>query len=513
MRTSRSDTTIRPSGIGSELRAWAVALDSVLAAVEETAWSARRVAELARARLDDEKDGLRAARDELLGLPEHATRLTQTGWMLASIAASYRLHTFRSAFVSERRAEKLLSDLHEKCARKFHDVSSVHGGAFLKVGQLLSARPDLLPSVWIKELEKLQDAAPPIPFSVVRQIVEGDFGKPLYELFRAFDEEPLAAASIGQVHRATTFDGRAVAVKVKRPGIATRVKMDLEMLEAFVASLASSLPETDYATIIGEIRAAVLAELDYRAEAETTADVSAFFENIEGVVAPAIIDALCSDQVLTTSFVPGRKITIVLEELAARAQDGEPRAKERISRILGSLLEAYLRQVLEAGVFQADPHPGNLLVTENDELVLLDFGCSGRLPDETRRRYLELVQAFVLGNKERMAVLFAEIGFVTRSGKPDTLHLFADALLTEIRGAVLGSGIHWPTRAELIARTSSLLRACESDPVIGLPGEFIMIARVFGTLGGQFSKYEPDIDVVRHVMPILGPALLAGIFS
>jgi ubiquinone biosynthesis protein len=302
-------------------------------------------------------------------------------------------------------------------------------------------------------------------------------------------------------------------VKVKRPGIAARVKMDLQMLETFVASLASSLPETDYETIIGEIRSAVLAELDYRAEAETTGKVSAFFASHEGIVVPEVVSELCSGEVLTTSFVPGRKITVVLEELAARAHDGDAQARGRISKILGTLLETYLRQILEAGIFQADPHPGNLLVTDDDELVLLDFGCAGRLSDETRHRYLELVQSFVLGDKERLARLFSEIGFVTKSGKPDTLHQFADALLGEIRGAVLGGGVRWPTREEAVARMSTLLGACESDPVVGLPKEFIMIARVFGTLGGQFAKYEPDIDVARHVMPVLGPALIAGIFS
>src|SRR5439155_9081860 len=119
--------------------------------------------------------------------------------------------------------------------------------------------------------------------------------------------------SIGQVHRAVTLDGRAVAVKVKRPGIAAKVKTDLQMLETFVASLASSLPETDYETIVSEIRGAVLAELDYAREADTTQSVSAFFERHAGIVAPAPVRELCSERVLTTGFVEGRKITVVLE--------------------------------------------------------------------------------------------------------------------------------------------------------------------------------------------------------
>ncbi|HVU03018.1 MAG TPA: AarF/ABC1/UbiB kinase family protein [Polyangiaceae bacterium] len=455
----------------------------------------------------------RGVQADLRGLPEQATRLTQTGWMLASMAAGYRLHGLKSAFVSERRADEMLSTLHARSARRFHDVSAVHGGAFLKVGQLLSARPDLLPEIWIRELERLQDAAPTIPFSVVKSVVERDLGADLGVLFAAFDETPIAAASIGQVHRAVTLDGRSVAVKVKRPGVGEKVKTDLALLEAFVGSLRASLPETDYATIIGEIKGAVLAELDYEEEARTTLAVHEFFAGHEGIVVPKPDLALSGKNVLTTSFIEGRKITTVLEELRMLADAGDDAARTQIATILGTLLESYLRQVLEAGIFQADPHPGNILVTADGRVALLDFGCAEALPDEKRRAYLDLVQAFVLSDRERVAALFGEIGFRTRSGNVDTLHQFSDALLSEIRDAVLGGGVKWPTRDEAVKRMTELLRACEHDPVVTLPSEFIMIARVFGTLGGQFAKYEPNIDVARHVLPILGPAMLAGLFS
>jgi ubiquinone biosynthesis protein len=508
--TGRSRTG---SGIGSEILAWAEVVDSVLTAVEETAWSVRRAAESARVRLRDGEEELRAAGDDLRSLPEQATRLVQTGWMLASIAAGYRLHGLRSAFVPERRADELLAELHEKSAQRFHDVSAIHGGAFLKVGQLLSARPDLLPAAWIEVLEKLQDAAPAIPFPVVQSVIEEDLGRPLSELFTTFDEEPIAAASIGQVHRATMLDGRVVAVKVKRPGIAARVKTDLQMLEAFVASLSSSLPEADYETIVREIQRNVVAELDYVEEAARTRRVSAFFADHPSIVVPRPVDELCSERVLTTTFVSGRKITAVLDELAVLADAGDTRAEARISTILGTLLEAYLRQVLEGGMFQADPHPGNLLVTGEDQIVVLDFGCAEVLSEAQRTRYLELVAAFVLGDRERLARLFSEIGFSTRSGTPATLLQFADALLGEIRDAIRGTGIRWPTKEEAVARMRGLLRACEQDPVVELPSDFIMIARVFGTLGGQFAKYEPNIDVARHVIPVLGPVLVAQVFS
>jgi ubiquinone biosynthesis protein len=512
-RRHRRERSPRVQGLGNELRAWAKVLDGVLSAIEETAWSARHVADVARERLRHGERDLKSAREDWSLLPEQATRLTQTGFMLARMAAGYRLHGLRAAFVSSERADELLAELHEKSARRFHDVSAVHGGAFLKVGQLLSARPDLLPAVWIRELEQLQDAAPPIGFDLVRGVVESEFGRSIGEVFRSFDETPIAAASIGQVHRAVTVDGRHVAVKVKRPGIDARVKADLEMLEAFIASLESSLPETDYDTIVSEVRRAVVGELDYVAEAQTTRTISDFFANHGEIVAPSPVPELCTERVLTTTFIEGRKITVVLDELAHRAAEGDPSARGKLSAVLGNLLEAYLRQVLEAGVFQADPHPGNLLVTREGKVVVLDFGCSEVLSPETRGRYLALMGAFMTGDRDRMAQLFSEIGFSTRSGRPDTLHEFADALLTEIRDASLSGGVRWPTRDQAVARMTALLHACEDDPVVTLPGEFIMIARVFGTLGGQFARYEPDLDFARHVLPVLGPAMVASVFG
>jgi ubiquinone biosynthesis protein len=504
-RRRRGDRRRRPaSGSGGELRAIFEALDGVLCAVERTAWSARDIADGARRVWARAGRDVLEGRDELSDWSQQATRLTQTGWMLASLAASYRLHGVRAAFVSEARSEELLDALHEKCARRFHAASVEHGGAFLKVGQLVSARVDLLPEAWIRELSRLQDAAPPFPFDAVRESIEADFGRPLEALFESFDPAPIAAASIGQVHRGVTADGQPVAVKVKRPGIAANVEADLRLLQGFVASLRGSLPDADYETIVRELREKVLAELDYVAEARTARQLAEFFASHPDIVVPSPLEALCSGRVLTTAYVEGEKITTALDRLEDAAAGGDAAARGRLSRVLGSVLEAYLRMVLEAGAFQADPHPGNLLVTPDGKLAIVDFGCAQPMASEVRRRYRALVGAFLRGDRVAAARLFGEIGFATRSGRPETLHRFADALLGEIRQAA-GGAVRWPTREQLAARMAELLHACQDDPVVRLPGEFVMIARVFGTLGGLFARYEPDLDFHRHVLPVLGP--------
>jgi ubiquinone biosynthesis protein len=507
-RSRRHGRHARRAGraVGSELRAWVDVLDGVLTAVEETAWSARELADSAKDVWSRGQGELESARDDAAGLSDQVSRLTQTGWMLARMAAGYRLHGLRAAFVSRRRGEEMLGELHAKSARRFYEVSAVHGGAFMKVGQLLSARADLLPAVWIEELAQLQDAAPPLTLDTVRSVLEADFERPLEELFASFEETPIGAASIGQVHRAVMHDGRVVAVKVQRPGIAARVRMDLKLLEAFMSSLEASLPETDYDTILGEIKSKVLAEVDYLAEARTTATLAKFFDDHGSIAVPHPIAELCSEHVLTTTFIEGQKITNVLDALDSRVKEGDADAHRELSDVLGNLLEAYLRQVLHAGVFQADPHPGNLLVTAHGKVVVLDMGCAQELPPEVRDRYLGLMRAFMFGDKDGMTALFDELGFKTRSGRADTLHLFAEALLTEIRQTAVSGGVKWPTKDEMVARAGALLGACEHDPVVGLPGEFIMVARVFGTLGGLFSRYKPDISFGKNVLPVLGGA-------
>lgn len=498
----------RYGAVGSELRAWAEVIDGLLVAVEETAWAARGLAEAAEDVARAGQRDLKARSVDASRMSEDVTRFAQTGWMLTRMAAGYRLHRLQAAFVSRERAKRMLGSLHETSARRFYETSVRHGGAFLKVGQLLSARGDLLPEVWIRELSGLQDRAPTIPFEAVRAVIESDFGASVSELFAEFDETPIAAASIGQVHRAVTKDGQVVAVKVQRPGIGPRVEADLGLLETFVQSLDDTLPDADYDTIISQIRRAVLAEVDYVVEAETATTLADFFAGHPSIVVPRPVSNLCSAHVLTTEFAPGEKITIVLDRLATSAATGDAAAHGELSRILGLLLEAYLRQVLEAGVFQADPHPGNLLVTPEGKLVVLDFGCSESMPGDIRGRYLGLLRAFVVGDRMEMARLFGELGFATASGKTDTLEQFAGAFLTEIRQLALSQAVAWPGREELSRRFGGLLSACHEDPVVSIPGEFVMMGRVFGTLGGLFQTYQPRIDFMQHVLPILGAALI-----
>lgn len=495
----------------SELELWLGALDATLGAVEGAAWELRGLADDAldswqRLRGSAAQPGAGAVQPGDTAVDSLA-RLTDAGLVLARVAASYRVQRLGAAFSSRARASRALDALHRDNARRYVALSERLGGGFLKLGQVLSARPDLLPEIWTQELSRLQDAAPSFPFERVREAVQEDLGASLEALFEQFEPEPIAAASIGQVHRAVTHDGLRVAVKVRRPGIERLVELDLKLLERLLDALRSSLPPTDYATITDELRGALLGELDYREEAAMLQRAHELFLDVPGICAPRPLHALCGSRVLTAEFVDGVKITEALDALKADADAGDGAARERRDTLLGRLLQAYLTQVLEAGVFQADPHPGNLLVTDDDTLVLLDFGCTKSMPAEVRDRYLQLMTSFLSGDKDRMGELFDALGFRTASGSHTTLHAFAQALLEQFKAQMLGEA-SWPDRESLTARARELLSQAHADPVLTLPGEFVLLARVFGTLGGLFNHHRPRLDFARFVLPSLGSALM-----
>lgn len=510
-------TTPTQSGSRNEgLKAWLNVMNASLSALEQTLWQGRELAEQAVAALKKVSSGVELAKEEYEALAEEAAqwparvkRMKTTGWMLTRITARYRLWGIRSAFISKRRTPAALAELHRKNARLFRDVSLSQGGAFLKVGQLLSARADILPKPWVEELRVLQDQASPVAFEDVRQVIESELGKSLKDMFAEFDPQPIAAASIGQVHQAVLPTGQKVAVKIQRPGLEHIIDLDMALLKLFTNSIASMLPPTDLDTITGEIERTIREELDYTHEARAMVQVGDFLSNVENVVVPHPVPGFTRKRVMVSNFVVG---TPLMQELDRRQAEGD---EDGIADLLGRLLDLYLRQVLQAGVFQADPHPGNLLVTPDNKLVLLDFGCTMTLSEPFREGYYNVLGAALMGERDTMARELKAMGFTTRSGKPDTLLAFADALLSQIQRTAFEMSRdkpNWPSQKDILSGAKNLLAQAEADPVDKLPSEFIMLARVFTTLGGLFMHYQPNIDVNTSLFPhLVGPALSQAI--
>ncbi len=261
------------------------------------------------------------------------------------------------------------------------------GPTFIKLGQLLSTRADLLPPVYLEALARLQDNVDPFPFADVERIVQEELGVRLSKAFDAFNPEPIAAASLGQVHRGMMRGGREVAVKVQRPNVRDQVMKDLEALDE-VAALMQRFSATsrlvDVHGVLDEFRRTILSELDYREEARNLVTLSHQLRDFDRILVPLPIDDYTTSRVLTMDYIDGSKITLV-SPVEWTEVDGVALGEE--------LFRAYLQQILVDGVFHADPHPGNVLLTPDHYLALIDLGMVGRLSTTMQERLFRLMLA------------------------------------------------------------------------------------------------------------------------
>jgi ubiquinone biosynthesis protein len=278
------------------------------------------------------------------------------------------------------------------------------GPTFVKLGQLLSTRPDLLPTPYIEALAKLQDGLEPFPYEEAVTIIETELGGRVSKLFRSFDREPLASASLGQVHHAVMRDGRQVAVKVQRPGIRERVAEDLEMLAElaeFVDGHSDLGRRWEFAGIVAQFRESLVRELDYRQEARNLETLARHLAGLDRIVVPLPVADYTSTRVLTMDFVQGQKVTSV-SPLRRVELDGHELSEQ--------LFKAYLDQILVHGFFHADPHPGNVFLTDDDRVALIDLGMVAHVSPRVRDQLLKLIIAISNGAGDEAAEVAWQIG-------------------------------------------------------------------------------------------------------
>jgi predicted unusual protein kinase regulating ubiquinone biosynthesis (AarF/ABC1/UbiB family) len=283
------------------------------------------------------------------------------------------------------------------------------GPTFIKLGQLLSTRVDLLPPAYTEALVRLQDEVEPFPFAEVETIVEEELGVRISKAFLEFDARPLAAASLGQVHRAMLRDGRAVAVKVQRPGIREQIAADFEAL-AEIASFLDHHTEAgqryEFRAVLGELHRTLLRELDYRKEASNLTTLGGNLARFDLIIVPRPVEDYTTSRVLTMDYVRGRKVT-ALSPLALMEIDGEQLAEQ--------LFDAYLKQILVDGFFHADPHPGNVFLTDDGRIALLDVGMTGRVSPDLQGQLLQLLLALSEGRGEDASEILVRMGTILSS--------------------------------------------------------------------------------------------------
>ncbi len=332
------------------------------------------------------------------------------------------------------------------------------GPTFVKLGQVLSTRPDLVPDPYARALSRLQDRLAPVPFAEIVQVVTAELGVRLSKAFSRFDPQPLAAASLGQVHRAALRDGRQVAVKVQRPGIAQRVAEDLEVLShlaGFVEERTEAGRRWQFGAMIEEARESLLAELDYRAEARNLERLADELRNYPRILVPLPIHDYTRERVLTMDYVRGRKVTD-LGPLARLELDG--------GELVDQLLSAYLEQVLVHGFFHADPHPGNVFVTPEGDLALIDLGMVARVQPGTQETLLKLVLALSEGRGDEAADQALRLGDPLPGSDETALRRSVPALVTrhereigtlvlEMATALTEAGFGMPRELALLGKT------------------------------------------------------------
>ena len=368
----------------------------------------------------------------------------------------------------ERRAEALV------------EILLTLGPTFIKLGQLLSTRPDVVPPAYIERLSRLQDDVPPAPWDQTVQVIEDSLG-PLEDRFDKFDTAAISGASLGQVYRGSV-DGQDVAVKVRRPGVAERVEIDLRVLQRAVPLLVPFLDEArgfSLANLADEFARVIREEMDYAREATILEEIRRNFADEPGVRIPRTIESHCTDRVLTMEYVPGTKITDV-ETLDAHGIDRTAVA-ERLER-------AYLKMVLTDGVFHADPHPGNLAVQDDGTLVFYDFGMSGRVGDTTKDRIIEFYLA--VAERDIEGIMDALIALGTLSPDADR-RVMGEVLELAIRDA----------RGEQIEdwRVQQIVRRVESTMYefpLRLPARMALVLRVATVAEGVCVTLDPDFDFI-----------------
>jgi ubiquinone biosynthesis protein len=358
------------------------------------------------------------------------------------------------------------------------------GPTFVKLGQLLSTRPDIIPESALQELAKLQDNVRPLPFETVREVVECEFGHVLSETYSFFDPNPLGAASIGQVHAATLITGEEVVVKVQRPEIQGIIEQDIALLDFLAGLLEKYIPESRVfrpRIIVDEFFKTLVYELDYVVECNNMNRIGRNMLSIPDVVIPKVYKDLSTTKVLTLERLKGIRIN----DLKSLQEAGIDRRK-----VVAAGARAFFKMILVDGVFHGDLHGGNLFLLPGDKLGIIDFGIVGRLSDKSREQLAGMLVSLITEDYEQLCYLYAEVSV---SGQ----FVDMDTFTREVRNMLspyMGLSLNEVNSGRLLIEATKI----GAKYNIQVPGDWMLVFKALITMEGMGRTLDPDFDLLAN---------------
>jgi ubiquinone biosynthesis protein len=438
--------------------------------------------------------------------PRGRLRFWTAYWTTARIVLSYLSLKLQSRFRSPAAIDELARRKHLKNARRVHRTIARLQGLFIKIGQLISIMTNFLPEEFRAELEGLQDQVPPRPYAEVEQRFVEELGKAPRELFAEFDERPIASASIGQVHKAKLLTGESVAVKVQYPDIEEIVSIDLRALRRIFRVISWFIPYQGMEQLYREIRAMVLQELDFRAEADNVERIASAFVKRSGVSFPTVRRELSTARILTTEWIDGVKASD-RTRLNAMGIDR--------SKLARAVVHAYCQQIFTDGVYHADPHPGNLLIRKSPtgelNIVFIDFGAVAEISPKMRRGIVDLIQAGIARDTPRVVQAMKDMGFISRGADPAIFDKVIDFMHQKFQEEIqLESFSLKDVKFDPQKSIENLADLRRMDVSIRdladhfhVPKEWILLERTVLLIMGLCTELDPTLNPVQVIRPYL----------